>query len=127
MEKTTKRYFIISGIILLLAVVIGAFGAHGLKPHLNAKELATYETGVTYQFYHGLALLLICLISHSLKVNLKWVMHLFTIGILFFSFNCYLYAVTGMKFFGIIVPIGGTSFILGWINFIMKMRKYESA
>lgn len=127
MEKTNKRYFLVAGIFLLLAVIIGAFGAHGLKPHLSLKELATYETGVTYQFYHGLALLLVCLISHSLKVNLKWVMHFFTFGIVFFSFNCYLYAVTGIKFFGIIVPLGGTSFILGWLTFIIKMSKYENA
>ena len=127
MDKTQKRFLIIAGLFLLLGVGVGAFGAHGLKPILSARALETYQTGVTYMFSHGLALMALTLVSIVTKINLKLPLNFISWGIVFFSFNCILSAVTGVKFFGIIVPIGGVLFILGWLSFILKMAKAKHA
>lgn len=99
-----------------LAVVIGAFGAHGLKARLTPELLEIYETGVKYHFYHALALLaLACgpapLWSSRLTSVGAWAM---VIGILVFSGSLYLLAITNTRWLGAITPIGGVSFIIGW-------------
>lgn len=127
MDKTQKRFLIIAAIFLLMGVCIGAFGAHGLKPILSRRAFETYQTGVTYMFYHGLAIMGLSLVSIVTKINLKWALSFLSIGVVFFSFNCILSAITGIKFFGIIVPIGGVLFILGWLTFIVKMIKAKHA
>lgn len=116
MEKNQSRTPLLIGAFLLcLAVAIGAFGAHGLKPRLTAKLLATFETGVTYHYYHGFALIILGLIKAQFKeINIRISQYAFAIGILLFSFNCYFYAITQVKTFAMIVPLGGMLFILGW-------------
>ena len=117
----SQKMLILGGVILLTAVLLGAFGAHGLEKILTAKAMRTYQTGVTYQFYHGFALLILTLIAKYTKINLIKAQLAFTTGIILFSFNCYLYAYTGIKTFAMIVPIGGVSFIIGWGLFIYAM------
>jgi len=102
----------------LLAVIIGAFGAHGLEDSISAHALARYHTGVEYQFYHVAALL--CLGTLSLKYDttprlLKVSGVAFVAGIILFSGSLYLYALTGITKFGMVTPIGGLAFIAGWI------------
>ena len=102
----------------LLAVIIGAFGAHGLEGSISAHALARYHTGVEYQFYHVAALL--CLGTLSLKYDttprlLKVSGVAFVAGIILFSGSLYLYALTGITKFGMVTPIGGLAFIAGWI------------
>ena len=102
----------------LLAVIIGAFGAHGLEGSISAHALARYHTGVEYQFYHVAALL--CLGTLSLKYDttprlLKVSGVAFVAGIILFSGSLYLYALTGIAKFGMVTPIGGLAFIAGWI------------
>jgi uncharacterized membrane protein YgdD (TMEM256/DUF423 family) len=83
---------------------------------LEPKYLATFETGVRYQFYHGFALLFLALgASYFEDVKLYKIGKWFLVGLLLFSLNCYLYAVTGIKAFAMIVPFGGLSFIIGWL------------
>jgi uncharacterized membrane protein YgdD (TMEM256/DUF423 family) len=113
--KNNSLYFW-GSLTLLLAVALGAFGAHGLKNMLEPKYLATFETGVRYQFYHGFALLFLALgASYFEDVKLYKIGKWFLVGLLLFSLNCYLYAVTGIKAFAMIVPFGGLSFIIGWL------------
>ncbi|OOG71921.1 DUF423 domain-containing protein [Algoriphagus sp. A40] len=102
----------------ILAVGIGAFGAHGLKPMLEASgRLETFETAVKYHFYHSLALfglgLLAILKPNWKKLNLSfWG---FTLGIFIFSGSLYLHCLTGITWLGVITPIGGVAFIQGWM------------
>lgn len=109
-----------------LAVVLGAFGAHGLKPLLTPDQLQTFETGVKYEFYHALALLATGIIYSSFPQKLvKAASTCFIIGILLFSGS--LYAMTALKLqgevglggLGILTPIGGLFFIIGWLLLLL--------
>lgn len=115
----------LASVLLALAVAIGAFGAHGLKAHLTPDMLQTYKTGVEYHFYHALGLLLVGLLAICMpNVYLKWSAIFLTSGIVLFSGSLYLLAVTGIKWIGAITPIGGLSFIAGWISlFLAVWRK----
>ena len=113
-----------SSILLALGVLIGAFGAHGLKALVTPDKLVTFETGVRYHFYHAFGIFLVGLLQISLKdSDFKAVVWSFFLGILLFSFNCYLYVITGMKTFAMIVPLGGFLFVIGWIHLFVKILK----
>jgi len=111
----------------MLAIALGAFGAHGLKARVAPDQVAIFETGVRYQFYHGLALLFVGLLMFQLpKVKFREVVWLFSLGILFFSGSLYILAtreLTGWSssIFGPLTPIGGLLFIFGWISLIWKI------
>jgi uncharacterized membrane protein YgdD (TMEM256/DUF423 family) len=110
--------------VLATAVLIGAFGAHGLKAIVTPELLVTFETGVRYHFYHGFALLMVALSQQlfpTMKLNASF--YAFLVGILLFSFNCYFYVLSGMKIFAMIVPAGGLLFVIGWIIFGVKALK----
>lgn len=112
-----SRTTLITGCILAgLAVVIGAFGAHALKPTLEALHRTdTFELAVRYHVYHALALILSGLVMHSIPS--RWIRYAalgFLTGILIFSGSLYILSVTGITILGAITPLGGLSFILGW-------------
>lgn len=123
--KIVKKSMILGSLFLFLAVLFGAFGAHGLERIVQGAHLKTFETGVRYQFYHGFALLFISLLSRQCHMNLNKVIWFFTIGIVLFSFNCYLYVLTSVKFFAMLVPIGGVFFLIGWMILLIKSIKEE--
>lgn len=113
--ETDKKYLSIGAFLLFFAVLLGAFGAHSLKESLSEKLLTTYQTGITYHFYHGLGIMLLGIIKKLYpEKNLSLVFKLLLAGIFLFSFNCYFYAITKIKFFALIVPFGGLSFIAAW-------------
>ena len=99
-----------------LAVVLGAFGAHGLKQRVDAALLDTWATASDYHFYHALALLLVGVLAkvleHPALVNAGWVM---LAGMLVFSGSLYLLVLTGQRWLGAITPLGGTALIIGWL------------
>jgi len=98
-----------------LSVALGAFGAHLLRDILDANHLAIFHTGVTYQFYHSLALILIAiLIKLDPDIRLQKVGLAFAVGIVIFSGSLYALAITGYRPLGAITPIGGVSFLAGW-------------
>src|SRR3954469_17824921 len=109
------RTFLLAGAVAgLIAVAFGAFGAHGLRGRLTPEMLAVFETGVRYQMYHALALLLVAALAPRLGANAGvayraagW---LFVAGITLFSGSLYLLAVTGVTILGAITPIGGVAF-----------------
>ena len=122
----TKRLLTVGTFFLILAVGFGAFGAHGLEKKVTDAALKVYETGVRYHFYHGFGLLILGLLQLSIpKLNLKIPAFLMVAGIVLFSFNCYLYTVTGIKGFAMIVPIGGTSFIAAWTMLLLKLKGHK--
>lgn len=108
----------IAAFILALAVVIGAFGAHGVRDIIGADAMRIYETGVIYHFYHALGLLAIPLLTHAGLITdsaAKWAFRFLLAGIVFFSGSLYILAVTGQTLWGAVAPIGGTAFIAGWM------------
>lgn len=124
LQPLAKRAWILGTIILGLAVLIGAFGAHGLKSMVSPEKLITFETGVRYQFYHGFGILMLAAFHQLYGVKkMAMTLHSFLAGILLFSFNCYLYVLTDIKAFAMIVPVGGVLFILGWLLFFWSALK----
>lgn len=122
--KMSKTIIIAAAALLATAVAIGAFGAHGLKPMLTEEMMQVYKTGVEYHFYHALGLLLVGAISLSLPLKLlNWSALFLGIGILLFSGSLYLMAITGIKWLGAITPIGGLSFIAGWILLLIAFYR----
>ena len=114
----SEKFFLIAGSLLaLFAVVLGAFAAHGLQQVVSEKLIAIFRTGVDYQFYHSFALLITGILIHLFSASrlLKAAGIAFLIGIIIFSGSLYLYVFTGNKVFGMITPIGGLSFIIGWL------------
>lgn len=108
-----KTFLVLAGISGLLAVALGAFGAHGLKPHLSTDELLWFETGNRYHFYHTFALLAVALLKNDSRL-LRYAGFSFLIGILLFSGSLYIMAVTGVRALGMITPVGGIAFLAGW-------------
>lgn len=99
-----------------VGVGLGAFGAHGLKGRLSPDMLAVFETGVRYQMYHALALLVVGALMTRLEgraiVVAGWS---FTAGILIFSGSLYALALTGVTMLGAVTPISGVAFLAGWV------------
>ena len=109
---------------MALAVAIGAFGAHGLKSKVSNEDLIIFETGVRYQIYHSIALIVIGVMIYIVpNLRLNIIGYLFTFGILFFSGSLYTLVLTNLRWFGAITPIGGLCFIFGWILLAIKVFK----
>ena len=110
-----------------LAVLLGAFGAHILKTLIAPEMLEVYKTGIQYQFYHAFALLVTgLLMKFNPSQTLKWSGYLFIAGIIVFSGFLYLLAISGIKAFGMIVPIGGLMFVAGWICLLVHILRIRS-
>ncbi|MCY1723570.1 DUF423 domain-containing protein [Prolixibacteraceae bacterium Z1-6] len=120
----SKIIVMTASVLLALAVGIGAFGAHGLKTHLSTEMLTTYKTGVEYHFYHALGLLLIGVLAYAVpSLQLKWPAIFLFAGIVLFSGSLYVLAITGIKWLGAITPLGGLSFIAGWVMLFVAVWK----
>ncbi len=111
-----------------LSVVIGAFGAHGLKPIFSLEQMNSFETGVKYQFYHSLAMIMAGIIyGFHQQASIRWAGWSFLLGIILFSGSLYLLSYlgatssVGLGGLGIITPIGGLFFILGWFLIILGL------
>ena len=103
-----------------LAIILGAFGAHALKKILNAEQLKSFETGVKYQMYHAIVLLIIGFNIDESTSNYAAIVWCFIFGIILFSFSIYLLVISSardkkLKFLGPITPIGGLLLIAGWL------------
>ena len=102
-----------ASILLALAVMLGAFGAHGLRGRLDAYAMEVYQKAVFYHFIHALGLLAVSLAPRT--ANLLWVQILLLAGIVIFSGSLYVLALTGVRALGAITPIGGLAFIAAWL------------
>jgi uncharacterized membrane protein YgdD (TMEM256/DUF423 family) len=116
MPGTARLFLAIGGIAALLAVALGAFGAHGLKARIAPELMPVYKTGVEYHFYHALGLMLVGLAAFHLPHSAclrgaGWAM---LAGIVLFSGSLYLLALTGLAWLGAITPVGGAAFIAAW-------------
>ena len=107
----------------LLAVVLGAFGAHALKGQLLERDtLEVWKTAVDYQMWHALALLLIARLPLSGRAA-RGVPYCFGLGVLLFSGSLYWLALGGPKWLGPMTPLGGLSLIAGWLGLIVTSLK----
>lgn len=124
MIKLFLSFASISGI---LAVGLGAFGAHALKSKLETNGyLATYQTAVQYHFYHTLALIFIGFLL--MKIPNQWLHYSgysMMIGLILFSGSLYTLSISGIKWLGAITPLGGLFFILGWFFLLMAVLKTD--
>ena len=119
-------WIVIGACFACLAVVLGAFAAHGLKSKISTEDLAIFETGVRYQMYHSLGLILLGLIGFQTAQDIVlFPATMFIIGIIIFSGTLYLIPLTGLRWLGAIAPIGGTAFILGWSFLIYNLIKLQ--
>ncbi|NIR29991.1 MAG: DUF423 domain-containing protein [Gammaproteobacteria bacterium] len=114
-----KLFLILGGVNAVLVVVLGAFGAHGLKERLASDALAIYETAVQYHFYHALGLLVVGLVGWHLTGSglLKWSGWLMLGGIVLFSGSLYAVSLSGQRWLGAVTPFGGVAFIAAWLAF----------
>lgn len=124
-----KTIFCTGVFFAALAVILGAFGAHGLEKLVSASAQDTFNTGVTYQMYHALLLLIVGSVKSIPEEQKKLVYYFIVAGIVFFSFSIYMLAtndLTGFDFraIGIITPIGGLLLIIGWL--LLGYRAYRN-
>jgi len=110
-----KTFLLVGALAGFLAVALGAFGAHALRARLSPEMLAVFETGVRYQMYHALAIMVVGLIAARLD---GWLIRAagwsFATGIVLFSGSLYTLALSGVTIFGAVTPFGGLAFLLGW-------------
>lgn len=116
----------------MTAVILGAFGAHGLKKIIEPEMVAIFHTGVEYQFYHSLALFGVALLRLHYQDNfLKRAESFFTFGIILFSGSLYILSLKDflaflpLSVFGPVTPIGGVLFIIGWFYLFLFARTNE--
>ncbi len=120
-----RRFLFLASLAGGLAVMLGAFGAHGLKGRLDPALLEVFDVGVRYHMYHALALLgLAALLSRRPAERLLraagW---LFLAGMALFSGSLYLLALTGLRAVGMITPVGGLLLIVGWLSIALAARR----
>lgn len=108
----------IAAILLALAVMIGAFGAHALQDRLDAYSKGIYETGVMYHFFHALGLLVVSFLPRIGALSASrtaWVCGLLLAGVILFSGSLYALALSGVRILGAVTPFGGVAFIAAWL------------
>jgi len=121
-----NKLFLQAGSLLgAVGVMVGAFGAHALKPMLTASgRFETFETGVRYQFYHAIALVLIGILSkHISNKTLTYSGYCMLAGVLIFSGALYTICFTGLNVFDAVAPIGGTLLVIGWLLLFWSVTK----
>jgi uncharacterized membrane protein YgdD (TMEM256/DUF423 family) len=126
-----KRIILTAAFFGTLAVILGAFGAHGLKSVVNTEALSIWAKGVEYQFYHVFALLFLSTFARFRNKLIDWSYYCFTAGILLFSGSLYLLAthkvlnISFVNFIGPITPLGGMFFIAGWVLLFFAALRHK--
>lgn len=131
MYKAHQTVTIFGIICTLTAVLFGAFGAHSLQNVFPQEALNSIETGIRYQFYHGLALLILPTILQQYKIDKPWIARCWISGIAMFSGSIYLIHI--LKFFQLspifivwMTPVGGSLLLIGWTLLLLKVVKLKS-
>lgn len=127
-----KQIILTASFFGLIAVVLGAFGAHGLEGKISDYHLSTWKTANQYHFYHVFALLFLSTFSRAKSQSIRVSFIAFTIGILLFSGSLYLLSVRallgieGVSFLGPVTPLGGLCFMIGWIGLFVAAVKHRA-
>lgn len=122
MKISAPKWIVLSSLMGFLGVAIGAFGAHSLKQYLTPETTETFRTGVLYHLIHSSVLLAVSL---SGRLDLMKANKFFLAGIILFSFSLYIYSLTSTKFIAMITPLGGVSFLLGWLMLMWQAGRGE--
>lgn len=124
-SEIVKRFIAAGALFALLATILGAFATHGLQGTFSVEQMKIFQTGIFYQFVHSLSLIMIgLLLIHTNFRLVRWAGYLFCVGILLFSGSLYLLCIVKVKPLGIITPIGGICFIMGWLSLILGVYKH---
>lgn len=128
MSPQIKLFLVTGCLFLAFAVIFGAFGAHALRQQVAEAAIATWQTGVLYQFIHGLGLLFIgsLLLRFPELTGFKVAGILFIVGMLFFSGSLYGLVLTNWRWLGPITPLGGLCFIAGWVSLLWSLIRLPS-
>lgn len=127
-----SRFLIAGAVFGLLAVILGAFAAHGLKEVISEEAIASFETGVKFQMYHAILLLILGGLNQMEQLVYPWLFYLISLGVILFSGSIYLLSTNSLWSFdfttiALITPLGGTFLILSWgillLNFIKLKKK----
>ncbi len=130
MNNLNKKILITATLLAAITIAIGAFGAHGLKKIVDEASVRSFETGVRYQMYHVIALVIIGFGGGISENTKKWVFRFFVLGLLLFSGSIYLLTLKeflpfGVGFLGPVTPIGGLMFIIGWLRLCYGIIKIK--
>ncbi|BES73420.1 DUF423 domain-containing protein [Marinobacter nanhaiticus D15-8W] len=124
--RTLLRWALVAGALAALTgVMAGAFGAHGLRQIVSPRGLEVFQTGVTYQIYHALALLAVAVLA-GFGLARRWLIAsavLFVVGILLFSGSLYGLVLMDLTVLGPVTPVGGLCFMAGWVCLIIAAFK----
>ena len=125
MNPVSRLFLATGGVAALLAVALGAFGAHALRSRVSPEMLAVWHTGVEYHVFHALGLLAVGIVAIHLPDSspLKWSGALMLAGIVLFSGSLYLLALTGERSLGAVTPVGGLAFLAAWALFVAAVLK----
>lgn len=127
-NNMNKQVLVLGAIFGLTAVILGAFGAHGLKDLISVEQIATFETGIRYQMYHALFLLFVGIMPAIDMKTKRVIFYLVLVGVLLFSGSIYGLATNNLtnfdfKAIGFMTPIGGLLLIISWLLLLIKFLK----
>ncbi len=111
-----QRCVAAGALLMVIGVLLGAFGAHVLQSQLEPRRFASFQTGVQYHVLHALGLIVVGLVARTTgeTARLRWSARLMLAGIAFFSGSIYLMAAGAPRWLGMVAPVGGVSFMLAW-------------
>ena len=120
----------VGALFILIGIILGAFGAHALKELITPEKLSSFETGVRYEIYHGLAIFLIGLNYKKFAFKSNWAIALMVVGVILFSGSIYFLALSEiigveLSFLGPVTPIGGTLMIIAWIIIVLRLLSHR--
>lgn len=123
------NFAVLAAVLGAVSVLLGAFGAHALKSRLTPADLAIFETGVRYQMYHVIALLAAQATAYvgasqpAVTTACRMASWAFVAGIAVFSGSLYALVLTGVRKLGMVTPIGGVAFVLGWVQLALALGR----
>ncbi|HEX9208501.1 MAG TPA: DUF423 domain-containing protein [Steroidobacteraceae bacterium] len=123
--RFATRCLATGAVLMLVAVILGAFGSHVLQGRLTPRQLASFQTGVTWHVYHALALVLLGAVARVMPVT-RWLRRaavLMTIGIVCFAGSIYAMTFGAPRWLGMVAPVGGVCFMLGWVAVVLHARE----
>jgi len=123
-----KVFVILGGLNALMGVALGAFGAHGLKSRVTGEMLTVWQTGVHYHLVHALGLVLIGILCQLMPEAslLRYAGWTILTGAVLFSGSLYVMVLTDIRMLGMITPLGGVAFLVGWLLLVIAAWQYSS-
>jgi uncharacterized membrane protein YgdD (TMEM256/DUF423 family) len=124
----SRSSLVTAGVLIAIATALGAFGVHNLKPILTAARFDSFQSGVSYHFFHALGLIGIGLLQQKQPSGwLRWSARLVVAGIVLFSGSIYLLTFGAPRVFGMVAPFGGLSLMAAWICFAVAAFKLKES